>query len=205
MGRVHLRVPLRSFLIAVLGACAYPAWTLTASPLRPDLGAVPITWTIAIGLLWLAGFCFPLALTVLPTKGHVLPDGARAFRLASLMAAASTGASLLLGLAILRGGNPGAPGPAPTVMSWRDCLAVGLKVSVPTIVVSALALRRLVLAESWRWGAAVGAAGGMLAGLTLHLTCSNCRPGHLLAHAGGIVAGALLGVLTRLALDRTGR
>ena len=205
MGRVRLRVPVRALVLAALGACAYPAWTLIASPLRQDLGALPIAWTTVVAALWLVGFGLPMAFAVLPPSDQVLPDGPRAFRIAGLMAVLSIGASLLLGAA-LHGGSPIAPGSPAALTSWRACMGVGLEVTLLTIAISTLAIRRVVLPESWRWGAAVGAAGGMLAGLTLHLTCSNSSPAHLgVAHGGGVVIGAVLGALTRFALDRNGR
>lgn len=204
MGRVRPRVPKRSLLIVALGACAYPAWTLTALPLRPDLGVLPVAWTIVVGSLWLAGFGLPLTFAVVPPSGQVLPDGRRALRIATLMAALSISASLLLGIAALVGGPPLPRAPATSLTSWGACVAGGLRVSVPTTAVATFTLRRVVMRDSWRLGAAIGAAGGMLAGLVLHLTCSNRGPGHLaLAHGGGVVIGALLGALTYFMLDRS--
>jgi hypothetical protein len=91
-------------------------------------------------------------------------------------------------------------------MSWRGCVITGLEVSAPVIVAGTLSLRRVAILDPWRLGAALGAAGGALAGLTLHLTCPDSRPVHLaLAHAGGVVMSAVAGALSLLLVRGTRR
>jgi len=188
MRPVRTRAPVRSLLLVAFVACAYPVWTLAASAGRPAVGAVSLAWFGGVAALWFAGFLIPLSLALVPARGQVVPDGGRAFR-----------AALVIGVALfcvsLIGGEGGRP-VALTSSSWHDCLLRGLKLGAPTIVAGALALRRLLLVDSWRLGAALGAAGGSLAGLTLHLTCARTSPSHVaLAHAGGLALAALLGTL----------
>lgn len=204
MQPVHPRVPARSLLIVALVACAYPAWALTALPLRPDLGALPIAWVVGVGALWLAGFVLPLTFAILPRRGQVVPDGERAFRTACMTAVVLIGASLLLGVETFGGGRTSIPGSAESLTSWRGCATTGLMVSAPVIVAGALALRRVAIMDSWRLGTAVGVAGGSLAGLTLHLGCSNGHLAHVAqAHGGCVVIGAVTGALSLFLIERT--
>jgi len=134
-----------------------------------------------------------------PPRGHVLPDGDRAFR------AALVAASVLISIsffALWRAG-PSFPGSSQT---WQGCLFDGAKLSAPTILAGTFVLRRVALADSWRLGAALGAASGSLAGLTLHFTCGSASPAHVaLAHGGGVVLGAILGALSLALLVRLRR
>src|SRR6185369_4485628 len=75
------RVPLRalSILIGVQLACA----ALVLGPLghlRPDIGALPLPWLLAVGALFAAAGPFLLARATLPGRGQVLPDATRAGR-----------------------------------------------------------------------------------------------------------------------------
>lgn len=203
MRPVRPRVPRQSLLMVALVAGTYPAWALTALPLRSDLAGLSIVWVAGVGALWLAGFIVPLTFALLPAAGHVIPDGKRAFRTACLTAILLIGASLLLGVDVFGGGRRTSPGSAESLAAWRRCVTGGLRVSAPVIVAGTLALRRLAFMEPWRLGAALGAAGGSLAGATLHLSCSNGQPIHvLLAHAGGIVIGAVAGALSLVLIGR---
>jgi Negative regulator of sigma F len=206
MRPVRPRVPRRSLLMVALVAGTYPAWALTALPLRSGLAGLSVVWVAGVGALWLAGFIVPLTFALLPGTGHVVPDGKRAFRTACLTAILVIGASLLLGVDVFGGSRATSPASAESLAAWRGCVTGGLRVSAPVIVAGTLALRRVAFVQPWRLGAALGAAGGSLAGLTLHLSCSNGQPLHvLLAHAGGVVIGALAGALSLVLLGHRRR
>jgi Negative regulator of sigma F len=196
MKPVRTRVPLRSLLVVVAAACVYPICAIALYPLRRDLPALPSGWLVGVALVWLSGFVVPLAIAVLPPRGQVLPNATRAGRAAFL--AATT--LVLMGLLM----TVDAPGrtilPKTTWAGffhlWWHCVSFGLKVTVPAVLVGALVFRRLAVANLSRLGAAVGAAGGALAGLTLHGLCPYGGAPHVgLAHGGGVVIGALIGAL----------
>jgi len=189
-GPVRGRAPARSLLIVALVACAYPAWTLVSSPLRAARGSLSLAWFAGVAALWFAGFAVPLAFAIVPRRGQVLPDGDRALRVALLAAAGLIGVSCFVpGFASSSFASPS--------RTWPGCLIASATLTAPTLLAGALVLRRVALVGSWRLGAALGAAGGALAGLTLHLTCANARPAHVaLGHGGGIVLGAILGGLS---------
>ena len=143
-----------------------------------------------MALAWAAGVVAPLVAALIPRRGEVLADGARAGRVAAVCA------SLLVLLGLVA--TVDAPGkttiPESFVRGWWHCVTFGLKVAVPVLIASAVVLRRVHPVGSWRVGAALGAAGGALGGLTLHFICGYGGGLHVgLAHAGAVVLGAGVG------------
>jgi hypothetical protein len=194
--RVSTRVPLRTLGIVALAAIAYPVHVFTQIPLRRDLGALPMSWFIPVGLLWLAGFILPLALALLPARGQVLPNEGRAGRLAILFALALT----LVGLFTVDApGRTMVPGNNWREFShyWWHCVSFGIRIVVPALVAGTVALARVMLVGAGRLGAAIGASGGALSGLTLHGLCPFGGVLHVMfAHGGAVVIGALLGAIS---------
>jgi len=196
MRPVRPRVPLRSLLAVAAAAAVFPSVAMALYPLRRDLGALPRAWVIAVAALWLAGFLIPLTAALLPPSGQVLPNSARAGRTAVLVAITLVLVGLLFtvdapGITVL----PPATWTA-FVHFWWHCVSFSLKVSIPAVVVAAVALRRLRIAGLARLGGAIGAAAGALSGLVLHGLCPIGGAAHVgLAHGGGVVIGALLGAL----------
>jgi hypothetical protein len=206
MQPVRTRIPLRTLLVVAAAAAVFPIAAVAIFPLRRDLHALPPLWLASVAVVWLAGFIFPLAAALLPSPGQVLPDGTRAGRTAVL-------ASLTL---VLVGLLFTVDAPGVTILPktrwagffhlWWHCVSFSLKVSVPAVIAAAIALRRLSVASLGRVGAAIGAAGGALSGLTLHGLCPYGGAPHVgLAHGGGVVIGALLGALWLPLLVRIGK
>jgi hypothetical protein len=196
MKPVRTRVPARTVAALGLLLAAIPVAALLAFGPRLDLAALPVAWVALVALAWAAGLAFTLLAAAWPPRGEVLPDTARAGRTALAVAAGL----LLLGL----GATIDAPGvtivPERTwqafAHSWWGCALFGVQAAVPTLIASALLLRRLFpIGATWA-GAAVGAAGGAAAGLTLHFICPVGGGLHVgLAHGGGVVIGAALGLV----------
>jgi hypothetical protein len=206
MRPVRTRVPLWTLLIVAAATAVYPVAALAMYPLRRDLFALPRPWVVCVALTWLAGFIVPLTLAVMPRPGQVLPDGARAGR-AAVLASLTL---VLLGLLF----TVDAPGVTIVPSSiwdmfrhyWWGCVSFGLKISIPAVLVAAAALRKVAVSRLPALGAAVGAAGGALAGLVLHALCPVGGAFHVgFAHGGGVVLGALLGALWLPVLIRVAR
>jgi hypothetical protein len=204
MKPVRTRVPIRTLLIVLAAGCVYPVAALAIYPLRHDLSALPTAWLVAVALVWLAGFSIPLALALLPRRQQVLPDASRAARVAVLAALTLVLTGLLFtvdapGITILPKTRW-----AGFFALWWHCVSFSLKATVPMLVAASIALRRMTVVNLSYLGAPIGAAGGALAGLTLHGLCPYGGAAHVgLAHGGGVVIGAALGalwlpVLTRL-------
>ena len=193
MKPVRTRVPALVLALLVGVGCITPVFALWKG-VRVDLAFLPIVWVVLMAAVWAAGAALPLYAAVVPPRGEVLPDTARAGRFAFGAAAVL----LLLGLFT----TVNAPGhtfiPAQAFDSaWRHCITFGLRVTVPVLLVSLLLLRRSLPVGGLTVAAAVGAGAGALAGLTLHFICSIGGGLHVgLAHAGGVVVGAVLGMLT---------
>ena len=196
MRPVRPRVPLRSLLAVAAAAAVFPSVAMALYPLRQDLGALPRAWVVTVAALWLAGFLIPLTVALLPPAGQVLPNSVRAGRTGVLAALTL----VLVGL-LFTVDAPGITVLPPATWSafvhlWLSCVSFSLKVSIPAVIVAALALRRLKIAGLARLGAAIGAAAGALSGLVLHGLCPIGGAAHVgLAHGGGVVIGAVLGAL----------
>jgi hypothetical protein len=83
-----------------------------------------------------------------------------------------------------------------TLLAHSGCLRTGAIASLVPVALSALLLRGSVPVGS-RWaGAGVGAAGGSLGGLMLHLHCPVADALHLgVIHGGVVVIGVVVGAL----------
>ena len=191
MRPVRTRVPRRALLLVLGVGLVWPVAAVIHRT-RADLSFLPLAWVVAMALAWAAGVVAPLVAALIPRRGEVLPDGARAGRVAAVCA------SLLVLLGLVA--TVDAPGkttlPASFASGWWHCASFGLKIAAPVLMVSALVLRRLHPVGSWRVAAALGAAGGALGGLTLHFICGYGGGLHVgLAHAGAVVLGAAIGAV----------
>jgi hypothetical protein len=192
---VRTRVPLRTLLLVGGAALAYPVYAFSQFPLRADLDALPGWWLAPVALMWLAGFVLPLMLALLPARGHVLPNEGRAGR------AALAAAILLTAIGLVTIDAPGRttlPASSWAGFShwWWHCISFGLHIVIPALLAGTIALARVMLVGAARLGAAIGAAGGALSGLTLHGLCPIGGALHVTtAHGGAVVLGALLGAL----------
>ncbi|MCA9679489.1 MAG: DUF1109 family protein [Kofleriaceae bacterium] len=186
---VATRRPLRDFARVALLSLAYGAAFLFLLTLRRDLHGLPTWWLIAYGLAWFTGFTALCYLAIVPRPGAVVPRWravgigagivALGFVTAGLAMHPSASNSTIYGLARLHRGHA--------------CLEIGLTTAIVPVILGALALRGALPVGS-RWTAAgLGAAGGSLGGLVLHLHCPIADGWHLgVVHGGVVVVAALL-------------
>jgi hypothetical protein len=157
--------------------------------LRRELGSIPIWFLVTVGVAWFAGFASLLYLALIPRPGSMLPRWRIAGLAAGLVALGFVGAGLMM--------HPMSPDSTEYGLSrihhghW--CLEIGLGTALVPVMLGAWALRGAMLVGS-RWtAAALGAAGGSLGGLVLHMHCPIADPWHLgLVHGGVVVIAALL-------------
>jgi hypothetical protein len=191
MNAVRPRSPRQAFAAIVLVAVLYPAYLLWRLGPRADLATLSIAWVVGTAVAWAAATALLLIRAVLPPPGEVLPDAPRVGRTAGWTAAAL----VLLGL-VATAEEPGTSTLQTFAQDWWRCTSIGLKIVLPVLVIGAVMLRRLHPVGSGRIGSALGAAGGALAGLTLHFVCGIGSGFHVsLAHGGVSVLGGLLGAL----------
>jgi hypothetical protein len=192
MQPVRTRSPWRTALLLLAAGAVFPLCMLAFRHLRRDLSYLPVLWVVAAAATWTVGLVATLTSAVIPRRGEVLPNAVWAGR-AALVAALG-----LLALGVL--GTVDAPGetltPPSFAWGWWHCTSLGLAGTGPLLIAGALVLRGLYPLGGRRVGAALGAAGGALAGLTLHFLCPYGGGAHVgLVHGGGVVVGAVLGAL----------
>jgi hypothetical protein len=190
------RRPRRSFLVLGVASLVYGGCLLWLMRLRPDLSGLPWGWMVMYSLAWLAGFLAIGWLAVVPRAGRVMPDSRRAGMAAVVASIGFVVAGLLF--------DRHAPGHSIVGEStWSGlfergmgCLIMGVATALVPVVLGALLLRGSVPVGS-RWaGAGLGAAGGSLGGLFLHLHCHVADALHLgVIHGGVVVLGAIVGAL----------
>jgi hypothetical protein len=191
MAAVRPRSPRKALAAIVAVAVIYPAFLLWRLGPRADLPALSLAWVVGTAVAWAAVAALLFIRAVLPPPGEVLPDSLRVGQIACWSAAAL----VLLGL-VATAEAPGATNLSTFLHDWWGCTSIGLRIVLPVLAVGAAVLHGLYPVGSGRVGAALGAAGGALAGLCLHFVCGLSSGFHVsLAHGGVSVLGALAGAL----------
>lgn len=184
------RSPRRRFVALGLVSLAYCASLLLTMELRPDLWELPRPWLVLYCAAWLVAFVALGWLAVVPGPGRIMPDWRRAGVAAALAGIGFVAAGFLFE-------QPPPPGsPASRGGLGLGCVALGVVTALVPVALGALLLRGRVPVGS-RWaGAGMGAAGGSLGGLLLHLYCPLGHGLHLgLSHGGVVVVSAILGAV----------
>ena len=198
---VATRRPLRQLAILIGMSLVYGAGILAVIRLRPDLDELPAGWLVAAGCAWFAGFAIPAGLALVPRRGSVLPR----WQLAGIAAAIGSVGFIALGLCLHPHG-PSSLDYSADFLRGHTCLEAGLATALVPVVAGTLFLRG-AMPVGGRWTAAcLGASGGALGGLVLHLHCRIADMLHVgLIHGGVVVVAAALAaalVPTRYAARR---
>ncbi len=194
------RRPLRQLATLVGISLVYGAGLLVALSMRRDMDELPVSWLVGAAIAWLLGFAVPCYLALVPRTGSVSPRP----QLAAISAVITSVAFIALGFLV----HPS--GPSSLYYGWEQvgrghgCLEIGLMTALVPVVVGALFLRGALPVGS-RWiAAALGAGGGCLGGLVLHMHCRVADGVHIgLIHGGVVLVAALLSAaLVPRATDR---
>jgi hypothetical protein len=188
---VSTRRPLRQLALLVAVSLIYGAGVLAMLAMRRDMHELSMGWLVGAGLAWLLGFIAPVYLAMVPRRGAVVPR----WKLAGISALLGSLGFVALGLALHPSGS------TSTELGWErfgqghGCLEYGLATALVPVVVGAIFLRGSLPVGS-RWiAAALGAGGGGLGGLMLHLHCPITDRLHVgLLHGGVVGVAALLAV-----------
>ena len=189
---VPMRRPWRDLALVALASAVYGGALVAVLRLRGDAHELPLMWMIVTALAWGVGLVVPLYLAIVPRRGAVMPR----WRVAGIAAAVFAVGFVIVGLSI----HP--DGPSSQHYGWARfhrghiCMEIGLVSALVPVGLGALVLRG-ALPVGARWAAAaLGAAGGGLGGLVLHLHCPVADGIHLgLVHGGVVVVSALLAAL----------
>ena len=183
------RRPLRQLMTLASISLVYGAGLLAALTMRRDMSELPTSWVVGAALAWLLGFAVPCYLALVPRPGAVTPR----WRWAAASAVVTSIAFVALGFIV----HPS--GPSSVSYGWENvgrghtCLEIGLTTSLLPVIMGALFLRgALPVGSRWIAGA-LGAGGGCLGGLVLHMHCHITDGVHVgLIHGGVVVVAALL-------------
>jgi hypothetical protein len=186
---VKPRRPMRQLATLVGISAVYAVGLVAMFTVRGDLDELPMPWLVAAGLAWLLGFVIPCYLALVPRAGQVMPR----WGWAAASAIVASIAFIVLGLFV----HP--HGAHSRYLGWEHlsrghgCLEIGVATALVPVIAGALFLRRALPVGS-RWvAAALGAGGGCLGGLVLHLHCPITDASHVgIVHGGVVVVSALL-------------
>ena len=135
------------------------------------------------------GFVIPLYLALVPRRGAMTPR----WQWAVASTAVTSVAFVALGLAMHPHGASSLDFGWEHVLRGHWCMWLGLATALVPVMLGALFLRGAVPVSS-RWiAAALGAGGGCLGGLLLHVHCRVADGFHIgLVHGGVVLVAALL-------------
>ncbi len=185
---VATRRPLRQLAILAGVSLVYGAGLLAVITMRRDLDELPMGWLAAAGAAWFLGFVVPAYLAMVPRPGSVLPR----WQLGAVAATIASIGFIALGLMVHPHG-PSSLDYSDAFLSGHWCLELGLGTAIVPVVAGAIFLRGALPVGS-RWtAAALGAGGGALGGLVLHLHCRIADRWHVgLIHGSVVLVAALL-------------
>ncbi len=194
------RRPLRQLALLVGISLVYGAGLLAALTMRRDMSELPASWIAAAAAAWLVGFATPCYLALVPATGSMTPR----WKWAAASAIVTSIVFIALGLIVHPSGASSVHYDWARFPHGHYCLEIGLATAFVPVVVGAVFLRGALPVGS-RWiAAALGAGGGCLGGLVLHLHCHVADGLHVgLIHGGVVVVTALLSAaLAPRATDR---
>jgi len=184
---VQTRRPWRQLAIVLAISLAYAGGVLGVLTLRRDLDELPMGWLMMAGIAWLCGFLVPMAIALVPRRGTLTPR----WRAAAIASVIVSIVFVTLGLMVHPMGPSSADYGTEHFMRGHTCLEIGLATALAPSVIGGIFLRGALPVGS-RWtAAALGAGGGCLGGLVLHLHCHVADGLHVgLVHGGVVVVAA---------------
>jgi hypothetical protein len=186
---VKTRRPMRQLATLAGISFVYAAGLVAMFTLRGDLDELPMPWLLMAGLAWLGGFVIPCYLALVPRAGSMMPR----WGWAAGCAVVASIAFIVLGMFVHPSGVHSKYIGWEHIARGHGCLELGVLTALVPVIIGALFLRRALPVGS-RWiAAALGAGGGCLGGLVLHLHCPVADAPHVgIVHGGVVVVSALL-------------
>ncbi|MFT3699173.1 MAG: NrsF family protein [Kofleriaceae bacterium] len=183
------RRPWRQLGMFAIASLVYAGGLLAFLSLRADLSELPHMWIAGAGTAWFLGFGLSAYFALVPRAGTMTPR----WRGAIAMTAITSIAFVVLGLSMHPDGAHSMHYGMPHLLKGHGCLWLGLATSLVPVILGAIFLRGAIPVFS-RWVAAgIGAAGGCLGGLLLHMHCRIADGPHIgIIHGGVVIVAALL-------------
>jgi hypothetical protein len=182
------RQPARQLALLAAVSVIYAAGMLAMLTTREDLGELSAAWLTGVAAAWLAGFVVPMYFAMVPAAGAVMPR----WKPALISALLGTIGFVVLGLAFHPASGAHTIVHLDHMMQGSGCLKMGCATALVPIVAGAILLRHSLPVGSRAIAAAIGAGGGSMGGLMLHLHCSVSDGLHVAVMHGGVVGVAAL-------------
>jgi len=186
---VTTRRPLRHLAVLAALSLLYGAVLVVVLETRKDMDELPMGWLAAVAFAWLFGFLVPSYFALQPRPGSMMPR----WKPAALAAVVASVGFVSLGLAVHPMGQHSVSYGVDRFVHGHTCLEIGLATALVPVVIGAIFLRGALPVGS-RWiAAALGAGGGCLGGLVLHLHCNIADGLHVgVIHGGVVIVAAAL-------------
>ena len=183
------RRPRRQLAVLAGVSLVIGAGVLAVVSLRRDLGELPLAWIVGAALAWATAFGATATLALVPRPGAMLPRTSLATAAATITAAGF----VLLGVLIHPSGPSSVSLGAAGFWRGHGCLELGLASALVPVLVGVVLLRGMIPVGARGVAAALGAVGGSIGGLVLHLHCPITDALHQgVIHGGVVVIAALL-------------
>lgn len=189
MKPVATRRPLRHLVVLGGLSLLYGGVLVVVLSTRKDMSELPMYWLAAVALAWLFGFLVPSYFALVPARGRMTPR----WKPAVIAAVVASVGFVSLGLAVHPMGEHSLEYGFDRFAHGHTCLEIGLATALVPVVIGAIFLRGALPVGS-RWiAAALGAGGGCLGGLVLHLHCNIADGLHIgVIHGGVVIVAAAL-------------
>jgi hypothetical protein len=186
---VRTRRPMHRLGVLAVLSLIYGGALVVVLTLRRDMHELPMGWLAAVAVGWFLGFLVPSYLALVPRPGSMSPR----WQVAGIAVAITAVAFVTLGLMIHPMGPSSLDYGVENFGHGHTCLEIGLATALVPVVIGAIFLRG-ALPVGARWiAAALGAGGGCLGGLVLHLHCHIADGLHIgLIHGGVVILAAAL-------------
>jgi len=192
MRPVRTRTPARDLALAAGASMVCAALVLAIGTPRRDLSELPLPWLIWFGACWLGAFGAIYTITVRPRSGEIMP------RSGAALVTATAAATALIALAATTAQHAPSSRMPPLELDTffrhaLPCWFIAIVTAIGPVVLGIRALRGAVPVGAPAVAFALGAAGGALGGLVLHLHCPIAHWGHVsLTHGvGTLMCGAI--------------
>ncbi len=188
---VKMRRPLRDLGVFLALSIPILAGVAVLIGIRRDISEVSPLWVGSVAVIWLSSFAASSYLGFVPAKGHVRPRSQNIYQVVAI-------ASVLIisvGLFATTSATTSITYPATfsNVMAHApSCSIMGVTAGILPGLIALVLMRRYVPVGRLSIGLSLGAAGGSLSGLVLHLHCPISERFHVgFIHGGSLVLSAL--------------
>lgn len=189
---VPLRRPLRDLGVFLALSLPMLALMVAIMGIRRDLAELSPLWVGSVALIWIASFAASSYLGFVPAKGHVLPRTRTIYEVVAVACLLVISIGLFAFQSATSQTFTYSATAGNIVSHGAACSIIGVTAGIVPGLVALFLMRRFVPVGRLSVGLSLGAAGGSLSGLILHLHCPVTERFHVgVIHGGCLVLCAL--------------